>query len=202
MFKTSQNREVPGLSDSLFIRGDVPMTKQEIRWLTLCKARIDHWNCIWDIGAGTGSISVEAARLAPEGLVFAVERDINAINLIRDNAVRFQTANLEAVFGSAPEVLSGLPAPDRIIIGGSGGAIEAILNCCTMRIRPGGVIVFNAVTIDNMYRALSCFKSANWHIEGIMAQINRLEEKKDLHLWKAQNPVQIIVATKEAANAW
>lgn len=202
MIKRSQDREVPGLPDSLFIRGDVPITKQEIRWLTLCKARIDPWSCIWDIGAGTGSISVEAARLAPEGLVFAVERDLKAINLIRDNAVRFQTANLKAVFGSAPEVLSGLPDPDRIIIGGSGGAIDAILDCCTKRIRPGGVIVFNAVTVDNMYRAFSYFKSVKWHIDGILAQINRLEEIKDVHMWKALNPVQIIVATKEAANAW
>jgi precorrin-6Y C5,15-methyltransferase (decarboxylating) CbiT subunit len=202
MIKKTQQLGALGLPDSCFIRGEAPMTKQEIRWLTLCKARIEPSNCIWDIGAGTGSISVEAARLAPQGLVYAIEKDLGAIDLIKDNAMRFQTANLEAVSGFAPQALTDLPDPDRIIISGSGGAMEAILDCCTNRLRPKGLIVFNAITVDNLNRGISYFKSAKWHLEGIMTQISRLEEAKEVHMWKALNPVQIIVATREAANAW
>jgi precorrin-6Y C5,15-methyltransferase (decarboxylating) CbiT subunit len=199
--RITQEYEAPGLPDDLFIRGEIPMTKQEIRWLALCKARVEPLNCIWDIGAGTGSISVEAARLTPKGVVYAVDKSIDAISLIEKNALRFHTPNLTAVLGSAPEVLSELPDPDRIFIGGSGGAIELILQCCINRIRPGGVIILTAITADTIYRAFSYLRREKWQIEGIMVQINRLVEIKDMFMWKALNPIQILVATKEGANA-
>ena len=106
----------PGIEDEQFIRGDVPMTKQEIRILTIAKAHIRPDSVVWDVGAGTGSISIEAALLAKEGHVYAVERNPEGIRLIGANAAKFGVKNLTAVESEAPQGLSELPPCDAAIL--------------------------------------------------------------------------------------
>ena len=106
-----------GIDDEEFIRSDVPMTKQEIRILTLVKAHIAPDSVVYDIGAGTGSLSIEAARLAPQGHVYALERNPNGIRLIRANASNFSVPNVTAIETEAPESMDELPQADAVLIG-------------------------------------------------------------------------------------
>ena len=112
----------PGIEDEQFIRGDVPMTKQEIRILTIAKAHIRPDSVVWDVGAGTGSISIEAALLAKEGHVYAVERNPEGIHLIGENAAKFGVKNLTAVESEAPQGLSELPLATRPSSAAAGGS--------------------------------------------------------------------------------
>ena len=116
-----------GIADEEFIRQDVHMTKQEIRILSLVKARIAPDAVVYDIGAGTGSISIEAARLAPQGEVYAIERSNEGINLIRANAANFAASNIKIIQAEAPEGLADLPPADAVLIGGSGSRLSEIL---------------------------------------------------------------------------
>ena len=127
-----------GLPDAAFVRGKVPMTKQEIRILTLVKAQIGPRDIVYDIGAGTGSLSIEAARLAPEGHVYAVERKEEAIRLIEANGERFGLENLSVIEAEAPAGLENLPLADAVLIGGSGGHLASILDCVAEKLREGG----------------------------------------------------------------
>ena len=190
---------IPGLPDSSFIRGDVPMTKEEIRALTLCKAKIGPQDIVYDIGAGTGSISVEAALLAYSGRVYAIERDSSGIALITANTTKFGLTNVELVQGEAPAVLKGLPVPEVVIIGGSGGKLAQILDICCMRLRVGGKIIINAVTLETLCSAQQYFAAC----EGFLLDVTCVSITKavpigTIHLFRAHNPVYIIVAAKEA----
>ena len=136
-----------GLPDAAFVRGKVPMTKQEIRILTLVKAQIGPRDIVYDIGAGTGSLSIEAARLAPEGHVYAVERKEEAIRLIEANGERFGLENLSVIEAEAPAGLENLPLADAVLIGGSGGHLAAILDCVAEKLREGGRLADIAPTM-------------------------------------------------------
>jgi len=130
---------IPGIDDELFIRGKVPMTKQEVRMITLCKAAIKENDIVLDIGAGTGSLSIEAALMAVQGHVYAVERNPEAVGLIKQNAVKFKvTANVSIIEGLAPDALKGIDNYDVVFIGGSGGNLEEILDVVSAHINPGG----------------------------------------------------------------
>ncbi len=112
-----------GISDDEFIRGKVPMTKQEIRVLTMVKAHISESDIVWDIGAGTGSMSIEAARLAPSGTVYAIERNAEGTDLIRQNMAKFGIDNITVIDGEAPDALKDIEDCDSVIIGGSGSRL-------------------------------------------------------------------------------
>ena len=116
-----------GISDDLFIRGEIPMTKSEVRAVTMSCLNIKPEDVVYDIGAGTGSVTVEAALAAYRGKVFAVEKNPMAIRLIGENCRSFSADNVEIIEGSAPAALKGLPAPDAVFLGGTGGALEEIL---------------------------------------------------------------------------
>ncbi len=116
-----------GLPDGAFLRGDVPMTKEEVRSLALSKLRLEEHHVVWDVGAGTGSVSVECALSCPAGRVYAVEKKDAALALLAENKARFHAVNLEIVAGTAPEALTNLPAPDRVFLGGTSGSLEEIL---------------------------------------------------------------------------
>lgn len=191
------NLHPPGLPDELFIRGDVPMSKQEVRALTLCRAAIRPDDTVWDIGAGTGSLSVEAALLAPRGQVYAVERDPDAAELIRLNAARFGLNNLHLVEGSAPEVLGELPPPERVLIGGSGGSLSQILEKCRKTIRHGGRIVVNAVTLETLWQAVNVMEEWEYRVEVSGIQVTRLQRLNRMHMWKSLNPVYIVTGSEE-----
>ncbi len=187
-----------GIDDKEFIRGEVPMTKQEIRILTLAKARLRVDSVVADVGAGTGSVSIEAARLAHSGKVFAIERNPDAAELIRRNAEKFLVGNVEIICAEAPDGLAGLPALDTAIIGGSGGRLDKILNLLGAKLKPDGRIVVNAITIQTAAACLEYFRAHSWSYEAIQVQISRLKKIRAYDMNQALNPVWIITAAKEA----
>lgn len=189
-----------GIEDSEFIRGKVPMTKQEVRILTLIKARISPADVIYDIGAGTGSISIEAARIANEGKVFAIERNPEGISLIRENMKKFQVDNVEVVSGEAPEALAGLPDCDAVIIGGSGRSLDGILDVVHERLKVGGRVVLNCITIQTIASCLEYLRnhSTDFDYEAIQVQVNRLKAVGPYDMADAINPIYIVTAIKKA----
>jgi precorrin-6Y C5,15-methyltransferase (decarboxylating) CbiT subunit len=189
---------VPGIADQEFIRGDVPMTKEEIRTLTLCKAKIQPWHIVYDVGAGTGSICVEAALMAYAGKVYAVERDAEGIDLIKQNAGKFGLDNVIVVHGKAPQALKRLPVPDVVIIGGSGGALEEILDVCGNKLSGGGKMIINAVTLETLCKAQVYFaKSQEYGVDFTCLSVTKILPAGASHIFRAHNPVYIITATKD-----
>lgn len=188
-----------GLPDAAFVRGKVPMTKQEIRILTLVKAQIGPRDIVYDIGAGTGSLSIEAARLAPEGHVYAVERKEEAIRLIEANGERFGLENLSVIEADAPAGLENLPLADAVLIGGSGGHLASILDCVAEKLREGGRLVLNCITVQTLAAALDYLHAheAVYRYEAIQVQVSRLRRVGPYDMADAQNPVYIITCTKE-----
>ncbi|MDN5301520.1 MAG: cobalt-precorrin-6B (C15)-methyltransferase [Thermoanaerobacteraceae bacterium] len=181
-----------GIPDGLFVRGDVPMTKEEVRAISLSKLRLKKDFTVWDIGAGTGAVSVEAALYCKEGRVYAVEKDEKALKLIRQNTGAFGTLNLTAVPGEAPEVLFDLPDPDRVFIGGSGGKIAEILTVVMQRLKAGGVIVINAVTMETVHRAQEFLYAGGYEVETILVNVARSVRVGGSTLMQARNPVFIL----------
>ena len=188
-----------GIKDEAFVRGKVPMTKEEIRILTLVKAQIAPDAVVYDVGAGTGSLSIEAARLAPEGHVYAIEKNPEGIGLIAENAKRFGVENITVVEGTAPAALEGLPALDVALIGGSGHKLSDILDIVGARLRPAGRIVANAITIQTVAACLDYFHShaEQYTYEAIQVQISRLERVGPYDMAKALNPIYIITAQRK-----
>jgi len=192
----------PGISDDAFMRGNIPMTKQEIRILVLAKANIHTTDSIVDIGAGTGSLSIEAALQAPQGRVYAIERHAEGIELICANAAKFNTPNLQVILGSAPLALLGLPAVDVIFIGGSGGHLSKILHESDKLLRAQGRLVITAITIETLYEALHIMQAkSNYDVEAFGAQITRIKQIKTSNMLQALNPIYIIVCTKKNVSA-
>lgn len=184
------------IDDEEFIRGNVPMTKQEVRILTLAKAKIDSDSVVVDIGAGTGSITIEAARIAKNGKVFAVERKAEAVELIKRNVEKFSVTNVEIICAEAPHGLESLPEVDAAIIGGSGGNTEKILDVLNAKLKVGGRVVVNAITIQTSAGALEYFRHHEWNYEAFQVQITRLKKIRAYNMCQALNPVWIISAKK------
>ena len=179
----------PGLPDEAFLRGEVPMTKEEVRTLALSKLRLEEDHVVWDVGAGTGSVSVECALACPAGQVFAVEKKQEALALLEENKARFHASNLHVVAGTAPEALQDLPAPDRVFLGGTSGELEEILNVI-FRKNPAARVVCTAVTLETVAEAARLFAP----LEGAdMVQVSatRTRSAGRYHLMDAQNPVWI-----------
>lgn len=184
-----------GISDEEFIRGQVPMTKSEIRVQVLSKAKITAKDRILDVGAGTGSLSIEAALLAQRGCVFAVEEDPEAQELILKNQKKFQVSNLRLIRGTAPDALRGIPSMDVCLIGGSHGQVEEILRQAPLL--PGGRVVITAVTLETLAKGIESLKTlAYQEIDVISLQAVRWKGIKDFHLAQALNPVFILSAQK------
>lgn len=191
----SEDLRPPGLPDHLFEKGTSPLTRSEIRALTLIKAALKRDSIVYDIGAGTGSISIEAALLAPEGQVYAVEKDPARSALVERNARRLGAENIKVVNDIAPEALRAMPAPDRVIIGGSGGRLPEILDEASSKLRPSGLIVMNAVTIKTLRSGIDWFSEKGFKREVIEISIAR--EDPDTGILSGENPVFIIRGWKE-----
>lgn len=187
-----------GIEDEAFIRGNVPMTKQEVRILMLAKAHIAPNAVVYDIGAGTGSLSIEAARLAPKGHVFAIERKTEGISLLRANMEKFDVSNITPMQAEAPDGLVGLPAADAVLIGGSGGNLAAILDVVTTKLPLGGRVVVSAITMQSLIQAITYMRAhaRTYHYEAFQVQINRLEQVGRYDMAKAINPIYILTGTK------
>ncbi len=185
------------LPDTAYQRGAVPMTKEEVRWLSLLKLRIGQGHRLLDIGAGTGSVTVGAALLASSGTVTAVEKNPEALELIRANAEKAGTQNIKIISGYAPEAMEGLGQFDGIFIGGSGGHIAGLIDWCGEHLQPGGRLVLNTVTLENAAEAVKQIKNGMFdEIETVQIAVSRGRNVGKLTLWEAQNPVMILSATR------
>ena len=184
----------PGVPDGAFVRGKVPMTKEEVRALALCKLRVKPHHTVWDVGAGTGSISVEAARMATHGQVLAIERSPAAIELLHANKRAFGLTNLSVVEGEAPRALRGLPVPDRVFVGGSGSNLEAILGVA-LDVNPSARLCITAVTLETLTQALLCIRELGLcESDVVQLSVTKAREAGSHHLMAAQNPVYVISA--------
>lgn len=188
-------KRTPGIPDEDFIRDRVPMTKQEVRAAALAKLAVEEDEVCWDIGAGTGSVSVELALVSRS--VWAVEQKSAAMELIRKNREKFCAWNLHPVFGEAPEALYGLPAPDAVFIGGSGGRLEEIL-AMVNRANPKVRVCISAVTLETLHRAAEQLETMGYRMETVQISVSRTRKVGNLHMLEAQNPVFLITGTPEA----
>lgn len=174
------------------------MTKEEVRTVTLSRLRPEKGSVVWDVGAGTGSLSVESALLAPNGRVYAVERNPLGVGLIEANRQRFRIGNLEVIAGEAPGALEGLPDPDRVIVGGSGGELLPIIETVKQRLSSSGVLVINCVTVETLSRALRGLKDHGFQsVEGVGLTVTRLVDVGEYHRFDGGNPVFILSGRKE-----
>lgn len=182
------------LSDEDFVRGKTPMTKEEIRVLILHKMKIHSDDVIWDIGAGTGSVSVECARQAPFGQVHSVERDQAAVRLIEKNRDKFELNNLFVYQGDAAERTTDLPVPDKVFIGGSGGKLKEIMKNIAAFEREIRVIV-SAVTLETIAEAGEILGNYDVDYDVIQATVGRGRKIGSYHIMDTNNPVMIFTAT-------
>lgn len=190
-----------GLPDEAFLRAEVPMTKQEIRAVTMAKLALPKCGMCWDVGAGTGSVSMEMAACCEDGTVYAVEQKADACALIAENKRHLGISNVTIVSGTAPEALRKLPAPSHVFIGGSGGSLRDILTLVLEK-NPRARIVLNTVTAETFAEAVETMKTLPIHGLDIV-QISAARGKKAgaYHLMMAQNPVFIISCTGGTENA-
>ena len=182
-----------GIDDSEFIRGDVPMTKAEVRAVSVAKLALRADSVLWDIGAGTGSVSVECALSAYKGQVFAVEKEQDAVSLIEHNKLKFKADNITVVQGNAPEALEKLPAPTHAFIGGSGGNLHAVLKVLLNK-NPDVRIVMNTVTLESQAEAFACAKEFGFEVfEAVSVNVSRSKKAGSYNLMSSQNPVMVFV---------
>ena len=181
-----------GLPDEAFIRGKTPMTKRDVRALVVSALRLKPNGVVWDIGAGTGSVSVECARQCPLGEVCAVEMKADALDLIRQNAEKFHALNLRVVPGRAPAALAGLPAPDAVFLGGTTGAAEDIVHVLRRLQRPIRLVA-TAVTMESAQELLHLMQPMA-DFEARQVAVSNLEAVGRYTMFKAENPVFIFSA--------
>jgi len=182
-----------GLKDSEFIRGDVPMTKEEVRVISISKLALAIDDTVLDIGAGTGSISIECARVI-EGQVYAIERNPSAVELLHRNKEKFGTHNLQIIEGLAPDDLPEAEV-NKIIIGGSGGRMHEIFTAIEKY--PVRKIVINTITLENSTKAVEQLKAFNYKdIEVVSVNIAKSKMVGNVTMMMGQNPINIITGAK------
>ena len=187
---------VPGLPDEAFIRGKTPMTKQEVRAAVLAKLAVRPGDILWDVGAGTGSVSVELALAAPAGQVYAAECDDEACGLIRENRAKFAVQNLHLTQGLAPAALADWPAPDAVFIGGTKGGMEAVLDEVLGK-NPNARICISAIALETLGAAIAALTARGLTAEVTQIAVSRTKPAGRLHLLMANNPIFLITGTRK-----
>ena len=190
----------PGLPDDLFQRGGegpvVPMTKSEIRALAISRLRLGEDSLCWDVGAGTGSVSIEIALQARQGKVYAIEKREDALELLRENRARFHLRNLELVSGAAPQVCRDLPAPTHAFIGGSSGNLREIVSLLLEK-NPAVRIVAAAVTLESVAELTGVVRDFQFaEHEALCLTAARSRTAGNYHLMTGQNPVYLFTMQK------
>ncbi|PLX73979.1 MAG: cobalamin biosynthesis bifunctional protein CbiET [Desulfuromonas sp.] len=186
-----------GIPDEELATAKKLITREEVRAISLAKLRLRHDMTLWDIGAGSGSVSIEADHLLPNGKVFAIERNVQYVPLLKQNLKRFNARNVTLIEGEAPLCLDDLADPDRVFIGGSGGNLWEILSAVDQRLTVGGRVVINAVTLDTLTAATEYFDNAGYELEVTTVNIARTKPLTDYKMFEAHNPVFVVVAIKE-----
>jgi precorrin-6Y C5,15-methyltransferase (decarboxylating) len=182
----------PGIPDEAFVRGKVPMTKEEVRILSVAKLRLREDSVVYDVGAGTGSVSMEIARLCSEGRVYAIERNQEGIQLIRDNSQKLGLSNVIPVEGLAPAAMETLPAPTHAFIGGSSGNMKDIITMLRRK-NPAVRIVINTIALESIAEVMTLIKELEI-LGADIVQITaaRSRELGRYHMMTGLNPVYII----------
>ena len=191
--------KTPGIPDEQFERTeDVPITKEEIRTLQISKARLCSGQTVYDIGCGSGSISVEAAlQIESGGNVYAVDIDSKAVELTKKNLKKFDISNVKVILGNAIEKIPELPEANAIFIGGTGGDTQKIIEQCQNKLKSGGRIVVGVILIETHYAVISIMEKLNFtSIDITQITISKSRKTSTGTMMLARNPVTIISATK------
>lgn len=196
---TPAARAVFGFEDGDFVQRQPEkglITKLEARAVSLAKLGLRADSVVWDIGAGSGSVGLEASRIARLGHVWAIEKNTGDAANARENAQRLQATNYTLAEGKAPEGLDAWPDPDAVFIGGSGGELAHLIELCLARLKSAGRLVMNFVTIENLATATGALAAAGVQWEVTMLSAARSQPILDMHRLAAQNPVWIVTAFK------
>jgi cobalt-precorrin-6B (C15)-methyltransferase len=187
----------PGIPDELFDRAeDVPITKEDVRAIVISKLRLKENSSAIDVGCGSGSITVEMCLQTKGNRIYAIDSDEKAVELTRKNLLKFNV-KAEVIFSKAQDILPLLPQVDAILIGGTSGEVERIVNLCVDRLNKGGRIVIDTVLIETMYRALTTINQANLkEVDVTQAIIAKARKVTTGTMMSARNPIIIISATK------
>jgi precorrin-6Y C5,15-methyltransferase (decarboxylating) len=181
-----------GIPDEQFIRGNIPMTKSEVRAIVISKLMLKEDSIVYDIGAGTGSVSVEMAFLAKRGRVYAVEQNMEGVELIRKNRDKFALGNIEVIPGTAPESLMELEKPEAAFIGGSKGSMEEIIKALLEKNKFLRLVI-TAIALETLGEAIRLMKEYGFcEVEVVQTSIAKAKEAGSYHMLMGQNPVFII----------
>ena len=187
-----------GLPDDMFIRGKAPMTKTEVRTVSLAKLCLSEASVCYDIGAGTGSVSVEMALRASQGEIYSIEKKEDALALLEENRKNFALDHMRIIPGTAPEAMEGLPSPTHAFIGGSSGNMKEIVELLLKK-NPEVRIVINCITLETVGEALSCIREMQtartqweWESEVVQLGVARSKEIGRYHMMMGENPIYII----------
>ncbi|MGC8490182.1 MAG: precorrin-6y C5,15-methyltransferase (decarboxylating) subunit CbiE [Syntrophobacteraceae bacterium] len=192
--KNEVPRRVFGFEEEAFERDAGMITKMEVRAVALASLQLQDGQVLWDLGAATGSVSIEAARIARLGQVFAIEKDSSRYAKLLKNLEKFRAYRVKAICAKASEAIGDLPSPDRVFIGGSGPDLETILDIVSRKLLPGGLVVQTAVLLQTLEKAETFWKRKAFQVSIVQLQVNRsVPTGKDLRL-EALNPVFILSA--------
>ncbi|MEG1002877.1 precorrin-6Y C5,15-methyltransferase (decarboxylating) subunit CbiT [Clostridium sp.] len=187
------------IKDSEFIRGNCPMTKEDIRALSIWKMDLREDSKVLDIGSGTGTITVQSAKIATEGKVYAVEKDSDAYEVSMKNIEKFNCNNIELTKGDARDVLDlhieNKLLFDSIFIGGSGGGLLDIIEKSDKLLKENGVIVMNFITLNNAYKGIDKVKSLNYKTD--ISMVNISKNKGESYMMIANNPIYIVKCVRK-----
>ena len=193
------NYKTPGVPDEYFERTEnVPITKEEVRTIQISKARLKPGQTVFDIGCGSGSISIEAAlQIESHGKVLAIDYDENAIELTRKNMVKFGLSNISVIFGNAKEKILELEQADAIFIGGTGGDTKEIVELSQNKLKSGGRIVIGTILIETLSAVLQILEKLQFEAVDItQVTISKSRKTTTGTMMLARNPVTIISATR------
>ena len=182
------------IKDSEFIRGNCPMTKEDIRALSIWKMNLKEGAIVLDIGSGTGTITVQASKIARKGIIYAIEKDKEAIITTKKNLEKFKCNNVVLDEGEALDILKKYKHEnkrfDSIFIGGSGGNLEEIISISNDLLQSEGTIVMNFITLDNAYKAIETIKKLNYQVD--ISQVNISKNRGESYMMIANNPIYIV----------
>jgi precorrin-6Y C5,15-methyltransferase (decarboxylating) len=174
------------------------ITQAEVRAVALAQLNIQPGSVVWDIGAGSGSVAIEAAQLSAPGMVYAIEQDAADYHLILANAQTFGVRNLKAVHGTAPAVFAGLPAPDALFVGGTGHEIGRLLQAAYAALRPGGSLVVNVATLEMLSGTYAALKALAPPVQVLLVNLSRGVEQLETLRFDAVNPTFLLSVSRPA----
>ncbi|MEX0911029.1 MAG: precorrin-6Y C5,15-methyltransferase (decarboxylating) subunit CbiT [Nitrosopumilaceae archaeon] len=189
----------PGIPDELFERlEEVPITKEEVRVIQISKARLSPGQTVYDIGCGSGSVSIEAAlQIKPSGKVYSIDFDPKAIEMTKKNLTKFGISNVTVISGNATEKIAELPLADAIFIGGTGGDTRDILKLCEDKLKSGGRIVIGTILVETLFAVLDIIEKLKFsEVDITQITVSKSRKTSTGTMMLARNPITIISATK------